>query len=86
LRRVPPVLAVEIAGVDDTVDGLRDKAAWYLKHGVEVVWLLLARSRTAAVITNEGERTVARTDRMPLDASLPDLAPVVGDLFRQLDV
>jgi Uma2 family endonuclease len=38
LRRAPPVLAVEVAGVDDTVELLREKAAWYLAQGTQVVW------------------------------------------------
>ena len=32
--RVAPLLAVEVAGRDDSVALLRDKAHWYLRHGV----------------------------------------------------
>jgi len=85
LRRVPPVLAVEVAGLDDSVDSLRDKASWYLGHGVAVVWLLVPRSRAAIVITAAGATEVAANESMPPHPALPDLGPRVADLFRQLD-
>jgi Uma2 family endonuclease len=43
LRRVPPVLAVEVAGKDEPPQLQLDKAAWYLRHGVQVVWVLVPR-------------------------------------------
>jgi Uma2 family endonuclease len=83
-RRVPPVLAVEIAGRDDTVAMLREKASWYLDHGVEVVWLLVPPAREVIVIGSAGEAEYGRGDRLPEHPSLPELAPRVADLFRQL--
>jgi hypothetical protein len=40
LRRVAPVLAVEVAGADegDSEKALREKADWYLGGGIAVVW------------------------------------------------
>ena len=35
--RVPPVLAIEVAGADDALEALLEKARWYLDHGVETV-------------------------------------------------
>jgi hypothetical protein len=37
LRHVPPVLAVEVADLDDDEAALRGKAQWCLDHGVRVV-------------------------------------------------
>jgi Putative restriction endonuclease len=45
LQHVAPVLAVEVAGVDEDEARLRDKAAWYLAHGVQVVWVVLPERR-----------------------------------------
>lgn len=84
LRRSPPVLAVEIAGRDDTIEILRDKAAWYLSHGVEVVWLLIPPTRSAVVLTSSEEIEYGKDDTITEHPSLPDLNPRVADLFRQL--
>jgi Uma2 family endonuclease len=84
LRRVPPILAVEIAGRDDTVALLRDKAAWYLSHGVEFVWLLIPPMRTAIVLTSIGELEYSKQDTIAEHPSLPGLSPRVADLFRQV--
>jgi Uma2 family endonuclease len=84
LRRVPPILAVEIAGRDDTIALLRDKAAWYLSHGVEVAWLLIPPTRTAIVLTSTGEFEYSKLDTIAEHPSLPGLSPRVADLFRQL--
>src|SRR6266516_1514782 len=45
LQSVPPVLAVEIAGQEEEEVVLREKARWYLSHGVSVVWVVLPASR-----------------------------------------
>jgi Uma2 family endonuclease len=85
LRRAPPVLAVEVAGIDDTVDLLRDKARWYMAHGVEIVWLVLPEARKVIVIGQAAERELGAHESIPAHASLPGLKPSVRDFFRQLD-
>ncbi|MEQ9322491.1 MAG: Uma2 family endonuclease [Polyangiaceae bacterium] len=84
LRRVAPVLAAEVAGRDDTVEMLRRKAAWYLDHGVQVVWVLVPRTRTVLVLTHEGETEHGPGDSIAEHPALPELAPSVADLFQQL--
>jgi Uma2 family endonuclease len=83
-RRVPPVLAAEIAGLDEDEEQLRTKVGWYLSHGVEVTWLLLPRPREAVIITAYGEDRVTGTRRLKKHPSLPGLTPRVADFFRQL--
>lgn len=83
-RRVPPLLAAEIAGRDEEEDTLREKVRWYLGHGVEIVWLLLPRDREVVVITAYGEERVAGARRLKKHPSLPGLAPRAADFFRQL--
>jgi hypothetical protein len=85
LRRVPPVLAVEVAGVDDTAGLLRDKAAWYLERGVEVVWLVFPDERRVEVIARDGSTIFEHDATLAPHAGLPGLAPRVRDLFLQLD-
>lgn len=83
-RRVAPILAVEVQGELEDEDMLREKARWYLAHGVEVVWLLLPDDREGIVLTTSDERRIAAGGRMPGHPSLPELAPALDDLFAQL--
>ena len=84
LQRTPPVLAVEVGGEDDPEALLRDKAAWYLSVGVEIVWLVPPREREVIVLSGSGEQRLASSDRIPEHPSLPGLSPVVAELFEQL--
>ena len=82
-RRVPPVLAVEVAGQDEREPHLRAKAAWYLSVGVGLVWLVLPTTREVVVLTVHDESRL-RTGRLPVHDALPDLRPAVDDFFLQL--
>jgi Uma2 family endonuclease len=84
LRRVPPVLAIEVAGRHETAPILAEKAAWYLERGVEVVWLLLPQQRRVIVRTPEGSLELGPGDSLPPHPSLPGLEPRVDDLLRQV--
>jgi Uma2 family endonuclease len=84
LRRHRPVLAVEVAGVDDPEPILREKAEWYLSVGVSVVWLVLPGTREVVVISPSGDRRLGIGDRIPAHAALPDLEPAVQELFVQI--
>lgn len=83
-RRVPPLLAVEIAGRDDDEATLRDKAEWYLRNGVGVVWLVLPATRSVVVIDGAGASTLTH-GRLPPVAGLDGLEPEVARFFAQLD-
>lgn len=85
LPRVPPVLAVEVAGQDDTEDHLQGKASWYFTAGVRVVWLVLPATREVVVLTPAGEARFGHDARLPEHPALPGLAPAVRELFVQLD-
>jgi Uma2 family endonuclease len=82
--RVAPVLAVEIAGVDDTPELLRHKARWYLGHGVPTVWIVLPQTRSVEVVTVGGVTNVGGEERLPEPTGLPELTPVAAEFFRQL--
>ena len=85
LRPVPPLLAVEVAGQDEDEATLRQKARWYLEHGVSVVWLVLPETPEVIVLAPQTDSRHARGERLPEHAALPNLAPSVDQFFRQLD-
>lgn len=85
LRDTAPVLAVEIAGQDEDEPVLREKARWYVQHGVKVVWLVLPEHREVLVVTSESESRHGRGEHVPASAGLPGLQPQVDQLFAQLD-
>lgn len=84
LRRVPPVLAVEVAAQDEPEHVLDEKARWYLSVGVEVVWLVLPASREIVVHTASGAGRFESGAQLPEHPSLPGLTPRVEDFFVQL--
>jgi len=84
VARVPPLLAVEVGGRDEGEAELRQKARWYLDVGVAVVWILLPKEREVLVVTRAGESRHRMGERLPGDSRLPDLAPLVDDLFAQI--
>jgi Uma2 family endonuclease len=86
LRRVPPVLAVEVAGLDegDSEPALREKAKWYLGVGVAVVWLLLPSRRELLVITSEGEKRYTGNETLEAQKALPGLSAKTSELFLQV--
>jgi Uma2 family endonuclease len=85
LRRRPPVLAVEVAGEDESEEALRAKAAWYLDAGVARVWLVVPSSRTVIVVGTRGESRHGLGDSLPPIDELPGLSPSVSEFFVQLE-
>jgi Uma2 family endonuclease len=84
-RDVPPILAVEVAGGDDEPESaLRDKARWYFDHGVPVVWIVLPETPEVIVLTRAGESRHGMGEELPSSPLLPDLAPRVDDVCRQV--
>ena len=84
-RRVPPTLAVEVAGRDDDEGALLDKARWYLDHGVTCVWLVLPASREVVLVTATGTARLKSESSLPSTPALPGLEPRVAELFAQLE-
>jgi Uma2 family endonuclease len=82
--RVPPILAVEVAGREEGERELREKARWYFDHGVEVVWIVLPNTREVVVLSSGRETRCREGDRLPGCAALPGLESPVERFFRQL--
>lgn len=84
LPRVPPVLAVEVAGEDESEAALRAKAQWYIEAGVASVWLVLPETREVVVIRSTETRRFHLGETIAPDPKLPDLAVPGAELFVQL--
>jgi Uma2 family endonuclease len=83
-RRMPPILAIEIVGRDEDECDLREKASWYLSHGVRAVWIVLPATREVLVVRAGGELRVREGQRLPAHPDLPGLEPEVAQLFKRL--
>lgn len=83
--RFAPLLAVEIAGQDEDEEDLREKARWYIDHGVRVVWLVFPDRREVVILRDASDRRFRRDERLPEAPELPGLSPLVAELFDQLD-
>lgn len=84
-RRTAPILAIEVAGQDESEPMLREKAAWYLKVGVAVVWIVLPESREVLVIDRGSESRHPKGGVLPACPALPGLKVEVAAFFRQVD-
>ena len=86
LRRVPPILAVEVAGSDegDSETALREKATWYLNVGVSVVWIVFPEQREVLLISADQEARVSGDERIQAHPALPELSPKASELFVQV--
>ena len=86
LRRVPPVLAVEVAGADegDSEEKLREKAEWYFSVGVSVVWVVFPEQRDVLVLSSEVEVRVYGDESIREHPTLPGLSPKASELFLQI--
>ena len=80
LLSVPPILAVEVSGREESEMQLGDKAQRYREAGVAVVWCLFPEVREVVVVTS-GTTRHRIGDRMPIDPRLPGLAPRVDEFF-----
>ncbi|MFN8558747.1 MAG: Uma2 family endonuclease [Dehalococcoidia bacterium] len=80
--RAAPDLAVEILSPDDRPDDVAAKVAFYLTHGVRLVWLVEPRWQTVTALTADGrsERWGA-DDALDGGAVLPGFAAPMRELF-----
>jgi len=85
LRHAPPILAVEVAGQDEDEGALREKAKWYIEHGVAVVWIVAPERRVVHVFTTSGESEHGAAERLLPHERLPGLVPAVAQFFAQID-
>ena len=79
-----PDLVVEIRSPDDSVQGMRDKAADYIKHGVSIVWLIHPRLRFVEVYRpNRDIEILGTMDQLRGDEVLPGFTVPVSYVFTE---
>jgi len=77
-----PDLAIEIKSPDDTVRHLREKADYYLAHGVQQVWLVYPEQQMVEVYTLDGDVDLLFVgDQITGGELLPDFAMPVAEIF-----
>src|SRR5512145_1154911 len=78
-----PDLAVEVKSPDDKLPKMREKAAYYLEHGCQMVWLVYTERRMVIVLTPEGKDILSIDDELGGGKVLPGFTLKVADIFPQ---
>ena len=83
LSPVVPDLAVEVVSPNDRPGEVADKIAFYLAHGVPLVWAIYPRTRTVvAHRPGQEPRTFGVGDVLEADDIIPGFRLPVADIFR----
>ncbi len=83
VQRFVPDLAIEIASVSDTYEGLLNKKDRYLKAGTKEVWLMSAESREVRVCGQGADRILRGADVLSTPL-IPGFSITVDELFTDL--
>jgi Uma2 family endonuclease len=80
----PPDLIAEVKSPDDSIEGMRARAKWYIDNGVRLVWLVFPRQRIVEVY-RPGQDIEILTIEDVLDGYdvLPGFTLAVAKLFPQ---
>jgi Uma2 family endonuclease len=77
-----PDLAAEIISPHDTAEELQEKINDYLTHGVQLIWIIYPRTRTAQVHRpNQPTQTIPPTGSLTGENLLPGYEVKLADLF-----
>lgn len=78
-----PDLAVEVKSPGNTFEGQKEKAYYYLNHGVKLVWVIYPNSQTVEVYTDPEQEPVMLTSDDLLDGGdvLVGFSIVVKEIF-----
>jgi Uma2 family endonuclease len=76
----PPLLVVEILSPDDSYSDTQERAADYLRMGVETIWIIDPRTRSARVCGGANWQSASR-----LDVPRSPIFIEIGELFAHLD-
>jgi Uma2 family endonuclease len=80
-----PALVVEVKARDETYLSLLTKIVIYLKHGVNIVWLVMPEKRHVEVFTDSGIELAELTDTLDGGTVLPDFTLNVNDIFANVE-
>ena len=76
-----PDLAVEVKSPDDTYQKLREKAAYYLAHGTQMVWLVYPEKRMVEIQTADDFEYKKAGEILDGGELLPGFTMKVDDIF-----
>jgi Uma2 family endonuclease len=78
----PPLIAVEILSLEDTLRAMQEKAAQYLRFGIENIWIINPEPRLAYRYTSAGLEEVNIGE-----LSVPEtrIRVVLSEMFAELD-
>jgi Uma2 family endonuclease len=79
-----PDLAVEVKSPANSLKALRDKAAYYLAHGTQVVWIVIPAKRLVEVYGPEMVEILTDADVLEAPPLLPGFQMLVSDVFEGL--
>jgi Uma2 family endonuclease len=77
-----PDLAVEIQSPSNTVKQMRDKAAFYLAHGVKMVWIVYTDARVVEVVTEVESQLLNAEATLNGGDLLPEFSLPVREIFE----
>jgi SAM-dependent methyltransferase len=83
LRRIAPLLSVEVSGLGETEQELCEAAACARAAGVGVVWLVLPEASGVLVVASQASGRYGAGDVLPEPLGLIGLSPPVNALLRQ---
>jgi Uma2 family endonuclease len=78
---VPPLLCIEVLSRDDRASDLQEKIDDYLRMGVEIVWVIDPRLRTAVMVDASGRQE--RAEELTVPGTVIRIPR--GDVFAELD-
>lgn len=77
-----PDLAVEVKSRANTLTDLYAKAALYLAHGTQIVWIVIPSKRLVQVITPDSNEIYDMTDTLTGGGVLPGFTLAVAAIFE----
>lgn len=81
VAETPPELVLEVVSPNDTAPEVAEKVAYYLAHGVPLVWVAHPRRREITVHRPGSTRTLAVGEVLDGEEILPGFVVPVRDLF-----
>ncbi len=78
----PPLIAIEILSPEDTLRRMQEKAAEYLRFGIENIWIIDPEPRIAYTYTAAGLQEV---DSGEITVPETSIRVVLSEMFAELD-
>ena len=82
---LPPTLAIEVRSPGETMDSQREKCHYYLRHGVDLAWLIDPEQRSVEVFENANTGAVLAADAVLGSPRLPGFELALTTLFAALE-